>query len=151
MGCKPIFLIYFSDVSNIETLTIVRSTFWCANISLASIPIENGTIHLFPIERVEDYSLVTQSYTSDVTEDLMYTLGALYSFIGFCCFITLVRVFCLFLWVFDEEFILGFIFGCILSQTVKKAIENQIPGGFHIDILCIVCLPSYIHVLVSHW
>ena len=67
-----------------------QSTFWCANVSLAEIPIENGTIHVFPIERVDDYESVTNEYTSDLTRDLMYTLGALYSFIGFFCVVTLV-------------------------------------------------------------
>lgn len=116
-----------------------------------TVPIENGTIHLFPIERVEDYSLVTQSYTSNETRGLMYTLGALYSFIGFCCLITLVLYLIVFTRLSDGVYFLGVIFSCFLPSTVKEAIENQISRSFHINIPYIVCLPSDVHVFVSDW
>jgi hypothetical protein len=86
------FCISPQDISQVEVWNVVQSTFWCADVLLAEMPMENDTIRVFPIERVSDFSSVSDSYTSNQTKDLMYILGAWYVFVGFLCILALVRL-----------------------------------------------------------
>ena len=78
------------NLSNVSSVTNAHSTFWCSDLMLSKIPMENGTIHIFPIERKVDYSTISNDYTNSTTRDLMYILGAFYCFIGFCCLVMLI-------------------------------------------------------------
>jgi len=67
-----------------------QAQFWCAYLPLSSFHLENNNVTLFPIARVDDYESVSSSYVNHTTKSLMYTLGVLYSILGFLFFVMLV-------------------------------------------------------------
>jgi hypothetical protein len=72
-------IIYPLGLTEVETAAFPQAEFWCANVSYASVPTEDGIVRLYPIARYEDYEDVTDPYVSHETKSLMYTLGACYA------------------------------------------------------------------------
>ena len=63
---------------SIQPQLVFDSLFWCASIDNATVPKNGNNIHLYPIQRVEDYEDSEEDYTSRKTRALMYTLGVCY-------------------------------------------------------------------------
>jgi hypothetical protein len=73
-------MVYYLTGLNVSSESTVL---WCSNVSFSNLKVYNGTIRLFPIQRIENYQSATSDYVSTQTKALMYTLGVLYSLIGF--------------------------------------------------------------------
>jgi hypothetical protein len=80
-------------ISNITSVTLSGSTFWCAETSLRSLhPISNGIL-VFPVYRDAQYDTISMEYVTQQTLALMYTLGVLYSILGMAFLLIVVRNF----------------------------------------------------------